>query len=36
LKIPNGNAKNITQNELSLYLAGAQSNTDKSQEEGVE
>lgn len=36
LKIPDANAKNITQNELNLYLASAQSNTDKSQEEGVE
>ncbi len=38
LKIPNGNIKEITQNELSLYLAGVQSdiNTKTSQEEGVE
>ena len=36
LKIPDANARNITQNELSLYLASAQGNTDKGQEEGVE
>lgn len=38
LRIPNGNVKEITQNELSLYLAGAQSNIDAktNQEEGAE
>lgn len=38
LKIPNAKAKDITQNELNLYLPGAQSNTNTeiSQEEGVE
>lgn len=38
LKIPNAKAKDITQNELNLYLASAQSNTntDISQEEGAE
>lgn len=36
LRMPNGNIKNITQNELSLYLTSAQSNTDKLQEEGDE
>lgn len=36
LQIPNGNAKSITQTELSLYLAGANGNIDKSQEEGAE
>lgn len=38
LRIPNGNVKEITQNELSLYLADAQSNIDAktNQEEGAE
>jgi DNA replication protein DnaC len=36
LKIPNGIAKDITQTELSLYLANTQQTTDKGQEEGVE
>jgi len=36
LKIPNGNVKYITLNELNLYLSSAQSDTEKSQEEGVE
>lgn len=38
LRIPNGNVKEITQNELSLYLAGAQCNIDAktNQEEGAE
>lgn len=36
LKIPDANIKSITHNELNLYLASAQSNTDKIQEEGVE
>lgn len=38
LRIPSGNVKEITQNELSLYLAGAQSNIDAktNQEEGAE
>lgn len=38
LRIPNCNVKEITQNELSLYLAGAQSNIDAktNQEEGAE
>ena len=38
LKNPNGNVKEITQNELSLYLAGAQSNigAKTNQEEGAE
>lgn len=36
LKAPNGNVKEITQNQLSLYLSGAQSNIENSQEEGVE
>jgi len=31
LRAPDGNAKNITQNELKLYLSGVQGNIDKSQ-----
>ena len=36
LRIPNGNVKEITQNELKLYLANVQSNTEINQEEGAE
>lgn len=36
LKIPNGNVKYITLNELNLYLSSAQSDTESNQEEGIE